>query len=74
MTEFSFLGELIRTARCPGASVKDARDSRRICHFARSGHCSVVTKVYHLHVFLSLVNLKVQAIKKHPGMKDSSIH
>ncbi len=32
MTEFSFLGELIRTARCPGASVKDARDSRRICH------------------------------------------
>ncbi len=41
---------------------------------ARSGHCSVVTKFYHLHAFLSLVNLKIKAIKKHLGAKDNSFH
>ncbi len=39
------------------ASVKDARDSRRI------SHCSVVTKLYHLHPF-----------KKHFGTKDTHTH
>ncbi len=29
---------------------------------ARSGHYSVITKVHHVHVFLSLVNLKIRAI------------
>ncbi len=41
---------------------------------ARSGHCSIVTKFYHLHAFLSLVNLKIKAIKKHLGAKDNSFH
>ncbi len=29
---------------------------------ARSGHCCAVTKVYHLHVYLSLVNVKILVI------------
>ncbi len=33
---------------------------------------SVIMKVYHLHAFLSLVNLNIQAIKKHSGAKDNS--
>ncbi len=66
-------GSTIRTARWPGASVKDARDSTDLS-LARSGHCSVVTKLYHLHALLSLVNLIIKAIKKHLGAKDNSFH
>ncbi len=52
------------------ASVKDARDSRRICHWPDR----TTAEVYILNVFLSLVNLKDQAIKKQSGAKDNSIH
>ncbi len=63
----TFQGSTIRTA-----SVKDARDSSQDLSLARSGHCSISTKFYHLHAFLSLVNLKIQAIKKHLATKDNS--
>ncbi len=35
------------------------REGRSDLSLARSGHCSVIPNLYHLHVFLSLVCLKM---------------
>ncbi len=57
-----------------GLTIKTVRwrEGRSDLSLARSGHCSVVTKLYHLNAFLSLVFKKMLAIKKYLGAKDNS--
>ncbi len=58
----------------PGLDNKDCPMAWRMLGFVtcQIGPLQVVTKLYHLHAFLSLVCLKMLGIKKHLGAKDNS--
>ncbi len=58
----------------PGLDNKDCPMAWRTLGFVtcQIGPLQVVTKLYYLHAILSLVCLKMQAIKKHLGAKDNS--